>query len=100
MRSLPPPRVTTKRRWKRFKRALKSLVFTGNISDPGAFVWKKKLKPTKVKAKRRAWLSRNPNESKVEKTTNIVGRLVARAALPLINKISKRDGLVNMSVRF
>ena len=33
MRSLPPPRITRARRWKRIKRALKSLFDKGYISD-------------------------------------------------------------------
>ncbi|KAI5965504.1 hypothetical protein KGF57_000770 [Candida theae] len=37
MRSLPPPRITRARRWKRIKRALKNLATKGYISDYGVF---------------------------------------------------------------
>ncbi|CCG20921.1 hypothetical protein CORT_0A05330 [Candida orthopsilosis Co 90-125] len=37
MRSLPPPRITRARRWKRIKRALKNLITKGYISDYGVF---------------------------------------------------------------
>ncbi|KAI5969271.1 hypothetical protein CANMA_001718 [Candida margitis] len=37
MRSLPPPRITRARRWKRIKRALKNLLAKGYISDYGVF---------------------------------------------------------------
>lgn len=37
MRSLPPPRVTRARKWKRIKRAIKNLFSKGYISDYGVF---------------------------------------------------------------
>ncbi|KAI5951241.1 hypothetical protein KGF54_004315 [Candida jiufengensis] len=37
MRSLPPPRITRARRWKRIRRALKNLLTKGYISDFGVF---------------------------------------------------------------
>lgn len=37
MRSLPPPRITTARKWKRIKRSMKSLFTSGNITDFSPF---------------------------------------------------------------
>ncbi|RLV89442.1 hypothetical protein JA1_005176 [Spathaspora sp. JA1] len=37
MRSLPPPRITRARRWKRIKRAIKNLFIQGYISDFSVF---------------------------------------------------------------
>ena len=37
MRSLPPPRITRARKWKRIKRAIKNLFSKGYISDYGVF---------------------------------------------------------------
>ncbi|EGW31018.1 uncharacterized protein SPAPADRAFT_141978 [Spathaspora passalidarum NRRL Y-27907] len=37
MRSLPPPRITRARRWKRIKRAIKNLFLQGYISDFSVF---------------------------------------------------------------
>ncbi|EDK39944.2 predicted protein [Meyerozyma guilliermondii ATCC 6260] len=38
MRSLPQPRLTLSRRWKRFQRALLDLLLRGSVHDPGAFI--------------------------------------------------------------
>ncbi|CAD1812098.1 hypothetical protein FOB58_004495 [Candida parapsilosis] len=43
MRSLPPPRITRARRWKRIKRAMKNLLTKGYISDYGVFHRKSSL---------------------------------------------------------
>lgn len=39
MRSLPPPRITRKRRWLRIKRAVTELFTTRRVSDRNCFSW-------------------------------------------------------------
>ncbi|CAK7892646.1 hypothetical protein CAAN1_01S11012 [[Candida] anglica] len=96
MRSLPPPRTTRKRRWKRFQRALKSLLFRGQVSDPGAFFWRRK-KPNKVT--RRHWNSGEHFNSGV-RAASVAGRLVRRASAPFIRSVKRPASSVNMTVKF
>lgn len=73
MRSLPPPRITRARRWKRIKRALKNLFTKGYISDFGVF-------------QKRAWLSRQCH------SVSMIGRLPILSRMRKLN--STEDNLV------
>lgn len=56
MRSLPQPRLTPLRRWKRLQRALLDLVLRGSVSDPGAFI--PHPNTTRSTVIRQAWFTR------------------------------------------
>lgn len=88
MRSLPPPRVTRSRRWKRIKRAVAYFFTRGYVADPGAFLPARPrlvliIKPSRVL----------PGMKRVEEPGKIgnvakVGR-IATKTLPLILPSSK-----------
>ncbi|CAH2354055.1 hypothetical protein CLIB1423_14S01024 [[Candida] railenensis] len=96
MRSLPHPRITKKRRWKRFKRALKALIFSGDVSDPGAFVWRRKKKPTTIATRRRLEF---PSHGAIHSAT-VVRKIATRASMPILSRVRGKSSSLNMTVRF
>ncbi|CUM65246.1 uncharacterized protein PRCAT00002878001 [Priceomyces carsonii] len=113
MRSLPPPRITRKRRWKRIKRALKNFFTKGYVSDPGAFVshanTSNKRSVSTIKKSRLTSRFRRKNftdgvglrdgANMGMRTVGTLGRLASKASVPLMRPIT-RTNLVNLTVSF
>ncbi|ABN64637.1 predicted protein [Scheffersomyces stipitis CBS 6054] len=116
MRSLPPPRITRARKWKRIKRAFKSLFTKGYISDHGAFVSTSRTSKSTMKAsistiKRSRISSRFRKRNFTDgvdladganlglKTMGHLGRLATRASFPLFNPLGQPPE-VNLTWKF
>ncbi|ODV69782.1 hypothetical protein HYPBUDRAFT_174239 [Hyphopichia burtonii NRRL Y-1933] len=113
MRSLPPPRITRKRRWRRIKRALKSLFTKGYILDPGAFLSGEKggnnsiskIRQSRVTSRVRKAKSRPTDLGLREganagiRTATFIGRVAKRASMPILRPFNSRS-LLNVSLRF
>lgn len=109
MRSLPPPRITRKRRWRRFKRAVKFFFSKGRFSDPTSYEYNNKGqsigKITQLRFSSRLRRSRwTKSEQALKKGTNVglktasvMGRLATRS-MPLIRLKSRN--LLNVKVKF
>lgn len=89
MRLLPPPRITRKRRWRRIKRAIKSLFTRGRVSDPGAFV----RQPRRVSKIKRSRMSKRVKRDRGLRETTSVGLRTAawcgRMARPMSRSLLK-----------
>lgn len=112
MRSLPPPRITRKRRWRRIKRAVKSFFTKGYVSDPGAFLINhnnenhsiSKIKQSRVSSRVRKTRSK-PLDLGIRESANVgiktagfVSKIARRASAPIFRPVSK--SLLNLSVKF
>ena len=87
MRSLPPPRVTRSRRWKRIKRALKFFFTRGYVSDPGAFLTSGTRLVLLIRRSRIFPRFKRVDEtlgSSSIMTVGRVGRILTRVSLPLL----------------
>ncbi|CAH6718293.1 hypothetical protein CLIB1444_01S03532 [[Candida] jaroonii] len=110
MRSLPPPRITRKRRWRRFKRAIKYFFKTGKLTDPSSPNYRFKSQSiSKIKQSRITSRLRRSNFTKSDqflrsstnagmKTASFVGKLVTRS-MPVLKPFSSSNSL-NVQVRF
>lgn len=110
MRSLPPPRITRKRKWKRFKRSLRYFFHKGRFSDPGSYLYKNKSSISKIKKSRLASKFGRVRKSKSEsfkrngtmtgvKTVSLLGKLALRASAPILRPFGSTN-LLNVSVKF
>ncbi|KAK6205534.1 uncharacterized protein RJT21DRAFT_124670 [Scheffersomyces amazonensis] len=111
MRSLPPPRVTRSRRWKRIRKAIASFFKRGRISDKGAFVSSSKVNLNSsistIKKSRITSRIRKANftdgvglidgANAGLKTASMFGKLIKRASFPAMTRKSSK---INMTVRF
>ncbi|CCE83546.1 Piso0_004125 [Millerozyma farinosa CBS 7064] len=114
MRSLPPPRITRKRRWRRIKRAIKAFFTKGYISDPGAFLSSSKGSKGSISTIRKSRFSpryrkarlANPDMTLREganvgiATASLVSKVASRASMPLLRPLRDRSNRMNFTVRF
>ncbi|KAK6459192.1 uncharacterized protein RJT20DRAFT_4770 [Scheffersomyces xylosifermentans] len=116
MRSLPPPRITRARKWKRIRRAIKSFFSKGYTSDHGAFLSTAKTSRSTMKAsistiKKSRISSRFRKRNFTDgvgladganagiKTVSCLGKLATRASLPILSPLT-RSSSVNLSLKF
>ncbi|KAK6461425.1 hypothetical protein DFJ63DRAFT_182285 [Scheffersomyces coipomensis] len=111
MRSLPPPRVTRSRRWKRIRRAIASLFTRGKISDTAAFIPSSKINmnPSISTIKKSRFTSRFRKSNFTDgiglresanagiKTAGMFGKMLTKASFPFLNHTSSQ---INMTVKF
>ena len=114
MRSLPPPRITRRRRWLRIKRAIKTFFTKGYVSDTGAFVSLRKHNRRAVSIIQQSRFSFRahrvritPAEPTIRERANVgiaaanyVGRLTAKAAIPLFKPFSRNSNKMNVTLKF
>ncbi|ODV77438.1 uncharacterized protein CANTADRAFT_309081 [Suhomyces tanzawaensis NRRL Y-17324] len=110
MRSLPPPRITRLRRWKRIKRAIRSFFTQGYVSDPGAFlpqngsrshisIIKKSRLTSRFRKRNFTDMGLREGASAGIRTAGYMGKLATRASFPVLRPRHK-SSKINLSVRF
>ncbi|RCK63543.1 hypothetical protein Cantr_09878 [Candida viswanathii] len=118
MRSLPPPRITRARRWKRIKRALKSFFEQGYIADFSVFYkrcQKNHYTISKIRRTRFTYRFVTTERKGVVKRANrgwrfarVVGRHARKVTMPGLRRGLRASGVtkngaspgVDISVRF
>ncbi|CUM45314.1 unnamed protein product [Debaryomyces fabryi] len=113
MRSLPPPRVTRKRRWMRIKRAIRSFFAKGYVTDPGAFMPTSASNRRSISTIRKSRFSPRFRKSRINRseigireganagiaTASFVGKMASRASMPVLRRHGPKN-LMNLTVRF
>lgn len=113
MRSLPPPRITKKRRWKRIKRALRAFFNKGYMLDPGAFYpYPKATSKNTISTIRRSRLTSRFRKSNFTdeiglkeganaglKTLSVMRRLARGMSVPVMRPVNKNRQM-NVTVKF
>lgn len=104
MRSLPPPRITRKRIWKRIKRATKYFLKHGRFSDPESHAYKKKSQSiSKIKQLRISSRLRKSkcNSTGVMRASGNMGLKTASAVTRMASMpFLSRTSLVDLKVKF
>lgn len=114
MRSLPPPRITKRRKWLRIKRAIRTFFTKGYVSDTGAFMpltRRHRRSVSIVQQSRFSLRARRvriiPAEHTIGERANIgiaavnyVGKLAAKAVLPLFKPFGKNTNKMNVTLKF